>query len=366
MSKENSIAAVLVPVAATVLLLTGFAAKASAADLTPSQCKARHLLGDGKYVKGLFKCWSKAAAKGVPVDTSCMNKTFGSSATYVWTNTGYGCTGSPDLSAAVARRIEDRSAVPLYDDQSYVADRCASKKLKALGKYAWSVQKAASKLAKTDSAYPGKYTDAREGAARKFADEFAKADSSGLCASTGDAAETQARIDADLEVYFYCDFELSDGNGRQCMGTRGGTWMSLSKFDPQWGGLNGWDPATALSIFELPSVPNTHAGHHFAFITPLLPSSETVGGLYVDLGEQVYLGLNQDYITEAVEIELRSVSGGFGGHSTIALYEGTQIANCAGSSPRPDPCVESTNPATNGVTISTSRNGMYQLAVFPF
>jgi hypothetical protein len=358
----NRIAILIAAAAIGALALPG---DASAKQLTPDQCRAQHMKGDGKHVQALFKCWSKAAKRGEAVDEECIDDVHRKNAKYVWENTGYGCTGNLDVTAAITRRIEDSVADHLYDDNSPVDDRCAADKLKAAGKYGSTVQKLGSKLAKTAGAYAETYAKNRLRAEQKLAAAFVKAESRGNCNTVGDILAVQATMDDGLGLFSYCDAETSDGNVRDCSADEspGEPWdleQTYYELDP----TNGWEPDVGVRVYDLPSTPQGgwFSGHYLA-VTPAMSSTPSPVGSYDWVeDEQAYLGLNRRYV--GGKVELRFIDRWATDLSDwVVLHEGVEIPLCSAGAA--DPCMQTPVPGSSILIVETSKNGIYQVAL-PF
>jgi len=172
-----------------VALATLVAGAANAQD----KCGGSKLKATGKKAAARWGCFSKAAAKALPVDSACLAKSSTSfSSAYGKAEAKGGCNTTGDAAAIEAK--VDAFALDV-NSELYTSgeDKCAGSKIKAAGKKASGIlgchSKAATKNTPIDAACTGKV----EG---KFTSAFGKAEAKGGCNTTGDAAAIEAKVDA--------------------------------------------------------------------------------------------------------------------------------------------------------------------------
>jgi hypothetical protein len=164
--------------------------------LPPSKCTAKEFGVAGKKASAKVKCWMKAVAKGMAVDSMCLmaaETKFGTAFAKV-------AAGSDCLRAVGAGSVEDvvdsfiASLTNALVNGGTAASKCTAKELSAAGKRASTDVKCVAKtISKGDSST---LSTCLGNAQTKFADAYGKAMGIGSCLTTADAAAAATPVDA--------------------------------------------------------------------------------------------------------------------------------------------------------------------------
>ena len=161
-------------------------------------CPSRKVAAAGKKAEGRLKCHYLAATRGIAVDPLCLAKTetkFTEKFSRADANPPCFATGDAAAIEAAVDAFVDGLVATLRPNPT--ASRCAGKKLKASGKKTRRLlichQRAILRDTKVDP-------NCLAGESVKFDERFADAEDQPDCLTTGDAAATEAAIDAFLDV----------------------------------------------------------------------------------------------------------------------------------------------------------------------
>jgi len=167
------------------LLCCGSIASRSTAGGTPVQkCAATKLKASGKKASGRFGCYSKAAAKSLPmVDQTCLDKaTMAFDAGFVKADSKVQCEGTASSVETAIDNCINQVTTAITGN-----GKCQGAKLKASGKKAAAMLGCYAKAA-TTGALPAGCTDK---ASNSFSAAFTKADGSAPCPGDAPAVETE-------------------------------------------------------------------------------------------------------------------------------------------------------------------------------
>lgn len=159
-------------------------------------CAEAKLKAAGKKTAAKLSCQSKAVAKGVPVDTLCLQKAetkFNDAFTKAESKGGCALTGdAASVEGSIDAFVGDVVAA-LPDGGTPAGRKCSAAKLKATGKKGDGKLKCHAKAAGKGLAVDPVCLSKIEG---KFTVAFDKAEAKGGCATVGDAAAVEALVDA--------------------------------------------------------------------------------------------------------------------------------------------------------------------------
>lgn len=181
-----------VAVATGMLLLAG---PARAASDPVAKCAATKVQSAGKKAGAKLKCHAKAIKKAVALDPVCIQKAedkYAEAFAKIEAKGGCATVGdAPAIEAQVDAFVADAVAA-LPDGGTPEGAKCASTKVQAAGKKADAKLKCNSKAIGKGLAVDGECITKAEA---KFITAYTKAEAKGDCATTGDAAAIEARVD---------------------------------------------------------------------------------------------------------------------------------------------------------------------------
>ncbi len=181
-------------VLATVALVAWSGIGLAASDPV-AKCAASKVQSTGKKASSKLKCHSKAVGKAVAVDPLCLGKAetkFSEAFSKAESKGGCATVGdAPALEALVDDFVADVVGA-LPSGGTKAGQKCAAGKIKEAGKKADAKLKCHSKaIGKSVDVDPGCLQKAED----KFLKAFGKAETKGGCATSGDAATLEARVD---------------------------------------------------------------------------------------------------------------------------------------------------------------------------